>query len=137
MTAQPQGAVLNVDNPPPVVVISAGLPPTTIMGENVAFTAVESVTITGLLVGLVTGATFNFAANVEAIGQGLEQTVGNLAVVAGPPVGGTITVNANIPCGGLPAGTYILTVSFTSTSGGVPNGIAGFEQVMIQAAPGA
>jgi hypothetical protein len=78
-------------------------------------------------------ATFTFTANAEAIGAGFEGTLGS--TVVGPP-GVSRTGNITV-AGGLPAGTYMVTVAVTSTNGGVPTAMSGFESTMITVQVGA
>jgi hypothetical protein len=128
--------ILNVVTSAGPTIASPGLPPSMIIGVGAPFSVSLSATVTGLLTGLVTGSTWTFTVSAESIGPGFEGVLGSQPVIAGP--GNPKVVSANVNCAPIAQpGTYMLTVAVTSTSGGVPNGIAGFETVMIQVAPGA
>jgi hypothetical protein len=131
-TASP---LLNVVTSAGPTVSSIGLPPTLILGTGTPFTVSLSATVTGLLTGLVTGSNWTFTVSAESIGPGFEGVLGSAVIVA--PVGNPKVMSASVNCAPIAQpGTYMLTVAVTSTTGGIPNGIAGFETVMIQVANG-
>ena len=126
---------LNVVTSAGPTIASPGLPPSQIFGTGVPFTVSLSATVTGLLTNAYTGSNWTFTVSVESIGPGFEAVLGSLPVVAGP--GNPKVIPATVNCAPIPqAGTYLLTVAVTSTTAGFPNGIAGFETVMIQVADG-
>jgi hypothetical protein len=131
-TASP---LLNVVTSAGPSVSSPGLPPTLVLGTGTPFSVSLSATVTGLLTGLVTGSNWTFTVSAESIGAGYEGVLGSAVIVA--PPGNPKVLSATVNCAPIAQpGTYMLTVAVTSTTGGIPNGIAGFETVMIQVANG-
>jgi len=126
---------LNVVTSAGPTVASPGLPPTLILGTGVPFSVSLSATVTGLLTNLVTGSNWTFTVAAESIGPGFEGILGSAVIVAAP--GNPKVLSATVNCAPIAQpGTYMLTVAVTSTTAGIPNGIAGFETVMIQVANG-
>jgi hypothetical protein len=127
---------LNVATSAGPTVFAPGLPPTLVLGTGTPFSVSLSATVTGLLTNLVTGSNWTFTVAVESIGAGYEGVLGSAVIVA--PPGNPKVLSATVNCAPIAQpGTYMLTVAVTSTTGGIPNGIAGFETVMIQVANGA
>jgi hypothetical protein len=124
---------ITLSSPTGVVLSSAGLPPTTVFAPGAPFTVSLTASLAGILApALGATASFTFSANAEAIGAGFEGPLGS--TVVGPP---GVSRTGNIPVAGLPAGTYMITVAVTSTNGGVPTAMSGFESTMITVQAGA
>lgn len=125
---------ITLNSPTGVIVASAGLPPTTVFAPGTPFNVSLTANLAGILAPAL-GATssFTFTVNAEAIGAGFEGSLGS--TIVGPP-GVSRTGTIAVP-GGLPAGTYMVTVAVTSTNGGVPTAMSGFESTMITVQTGA
>ena len=124
---------ITLSSPTGVQVASAGLPPTNVFAPGTPFTVSLTATLAGVLApALGATATFTFSANAEAIGVGFEGPLGSAVV---PPPG--VSRTGSIQVAGLPANTYMVTVAVTSTNGGVPTALSGFESTMITVQPGA
>jgi hypothetical protein len=136
MPFQPQtgsNPFITLDSPTGVQVSSVGLPPTTVFPPATPFNVSLTANLAGMLApALGATAVLTFSANAEAIGAGFEGPLGS--TVVGPP---GVSRTGNIPIAGLPAGTYMITVAVTSTNGGVPTAMSGFDSTMITVQAGA
>jgi hypothetical protein len=124
---------ITLSSPTGVLLSSAGLPPTTVFAPGTPFTVSLTANLAGILApALGATASFTFTANAESIGPGFEGVLGS--TIVGPP---GVSRTGTIPVAGLPVGTYMVTVAVTSTNGGVPTAMSGFESSMITVQVGA